>query len=137
MLRKKKSTVFVEITDEEDQPSVKLKFRIVSCNFVKSFRESFNGNIFRISFIFGTFKHKAIHFIPVMVEQISKGNLVACFSFFYISVYFQCIGFEKVLVIKMFNCVKIKTISMIGNQYITSFSLSFPAANPIVIQAKI
>jgi hypothetical protein len=31
---------------------------------------------------------------------------------------------------KMFNCVKISTISIIGNQNITSFSFNFAAPKP-------
>ena len=42
--------------------------------------------------------------------------------------YFQCTGFENVLVIKTLIWVKISTISTKGYQYMTSFSFSFTAA---------
>jgi hypothetical protein len=37
---------------------------------------------------------------------------------------------------KIFICVNISTISIIGNQYITSFSFNLPAENPRMIQVN-
>ena len=113
-----------------DEPSIKLKFRIVAAYFVKCFCKSFDGNVFRVRFVFSSFEHKTVHFVPVIIQQERKGNLVAVFCFFYTCCYFHCAGFEKRLVMKIFSCVKISTISRIGNQNITSFSFNFPAPKP-------
>ncbi len=111
-----------------NQPSVELEFGIVTGYFVKSFGEGFDGDVFGIGFVFGAFQHETIDLVPIKIQQKSEGCLVAFFCFFYLSIYFQYTGFEKRLVMNTFNCVKISTISIRGNQYITSFSFSFPAA---------
>lgn len=117
-----------------DQPSIELKFWIISGYFIKGFREGFYRDIFCIGFVLGAFKHKTIDLVPIKIQQKSEGYLIAFLCFFYLIVYFQCTGFEKRLVMKIFNCVKISTISITGNQYITSFSFNFPAENPRTIQ---
>jgi len=61
--------------------------------------------------------------------------LIALFCFFYLKVYFQWIGFENKLVKYAFACVKISTISMIGNHHLISFSFNLPAENPTTVQA--
>lgn len=127
----------MDIFGNGNQPSIELEFRIVKGYFVECLRESFDGNILGIGFVFGAFEHKTIDFVPIIIQQKSEGRLIAFFCFFYLLIYFQYTGFEKIFVIKTFNCVKISTISISGNQYITSFSFSFPAENPRVVQVNI
>ena len=119
-----------------NEPSVELKFRIVKGNFIESFGESFDGDVLGIGLVFGAFEHETIDLVPIIIQQKSKGRLIAFFCFFYLLIYFQYTGFENRFVMNTFNCVKISTISIMGNQYITSFSFNFPAANPSVIQVN-
>ena len=58
----------MDILGNSDEPGVELKFGVVCSDFIKSFGERFYGNVFGIRFVFGAFEHKAVDFIPVMVE---------------------------------------------------------------------
>ena len=128
--------VDVDVFGNGNQPSIELEFGVVTGNFIECLRESFDGDVLGIGFVFGTFEHETINLVPIKIQQKSEGRLVAFFCFFYLSIYFQYTGFEKIFVMNTFNCVKISTISITGNQYITSFSFNFPAANPSVIQVN-
>ena len=60
-----------------DEPSVELKFGVVSGNFIEGFCEGFDGDIFGIGLVFGAFEHKSVDFIPIMIQKKRKGYLVS------------------------------------------------------------
>ena len=104
----------MDVLGDGDEPGVELEFRVVRRNLIERLGESFDRDVVCIGFVFGAFEHETINLIPIPVEQECKRRLVAGLCPFDILVYFQCTGFEKILLKKTFSCTKISANSNTG-----------------------
>lgn len=101
----------MDILGDSNEPGLELVGFVKGVDFVKSFGKCLDGNVLGIILVFRSLELKAINIIPKGIQQKIKGFLVVLLRFCNRFVYFQVTGFEKRLLIKIYNCMKIKQTS--------------------------